>query len=117
MNRASKRLESQSCEAHSTPTTTRVPRAPRSPWTRLLPGRARQHVATGAADRAVAVQLDLRSSILAARAGDGAEADGYLDEARAIVEEFRPPAVPYYGVDASATNITVHWCAAPVEHY
>lgn len=83
---------------------------------RLL-DRARQHVATSAADRAVAVQLDLRSSILAARAGDGAEADGYLAEARAISEEFQPPAVPYYGVDASATNITVHWCAAPVEHY
>ncbi|MFJ7212731.1 multiprotein-bridging factor 1 family protein [Amycolatopsis sp. NPDC098790] len=83
---------------------------------RLL-DRARQHVATSAVDRAVAVQLDLRSSILAARAGDGAEADGYLDEARAIAKEFQPPAVPYYGVDASETNITVHWCAAPVEHY
>ncbi len=83
---------------------------------RLL-DRARQHVATGPADRAVAVQLNLRSSVLAARAGDGAEADGYIGEARAIAGEFQLPAVPYYGVDASATNITVHWCAAPVEHY
>ncbi|WP_460441053.1 helix-turn-helix domain-containing protein [Amycolatopsis stemonae] len=83
---------------------------------RLL-DRARQHVGSGPADRAVAVQLDLRSSILAARAGDGAEADGYLEEARAISAEFQPPAVPYYSVDASTTNITVHWCAAPVERY
>lgn len=83
---------------------------------RLL-DRARQHVGSDKADRSVAIQLDLRSAILAARAGDGAEADGYLDEARAFSTEFQPPAVPYYGVDASTTNITVHWCATPVEHY
>jgi transcriptional regulator with XRE-family HTH domain len=83
---------------------------------RLL-DRARQHLGTGTKDRAVAVQLDLRSAILAARAGDTAEADGYLSEARAFVKEFQPPAVPYYGIDASSTNIVVHWCAAPVENY
>lgn len=80
-------------------------------------GRARTHVGTGPADRAVAIQLDLRSAILAARAGDPAEADEYLAEARAFAKEFRPPAFPYYAVDASMTNIVVHWCARPVENY
>ncbi|MBB4685616.1 helix-turn-helix domain-containing protein [Amycolatopsis jiangsuensis] len=83
---------------------------------RLL-DRARQHVADGPDDRAVAIQLDLRSAVLAARAGDTTEADGYLSEARAFSEEFAPPAAPYYNVDASSTNIVVHWCAAPVENY
>ncbi|MFF0148910.1 transcriptional regulator with XRE-family HTH domain [Amycolatopsis sulphurea] len=79
--------------------------------------RARRHLGTGAKDRGVAIQLNLRSAILAARAGDPAEADGYLSEARAFADEFAPPAVPYYNLDASATNIVVHWCAAPVENY
>ncbi|PKW00238.1 transcriptional regulator with XRE-family HTH domain [Amycolatopsis echigonensis] len=83
---------------------------------RLL-DRARAHVGAGSTDRAVAIQLDLRAAILAARAGDPAEADDYLGEARAFADEFAPPAVPYYGVDASATNIVVHWCATPVENY
>ncbi|WP_370964836.1 helix-turn-helix domain-containing protein [Amycolatopsis sp. cg9] len=83
---------------------------------RLL-DRAREHLDATAAGRAVQIQLDLRASILAARAGDGAEADGYLEEARAIAREFEPPEVPYYGVDASSTNILAHWCAAPVERY
>ncbi|MYW95768.1 helix-turn-helix transcriptional regulator [Amycolatopsis rubida] len=83
---------------------------------RLL-DRTRDNIGTGAKDRAVTIQLDLRAAILAARAGDPAEADDYLGEARAVAEEFHPPAVPYYGVDASTTNIVVHWCAAPVENY
>ncbi len=65
----------------------------------------------------MAIQLDLRSAILAARAGDPVEADDYLGEVRAFADEFQPPAVPYYGVDASTTNIVVHWCAKPVENY
>ncbi|GAA3522260.1 hypothetical protein GCM10022222_00020 [Amycolatopsis ultiminotia] len=83
---------------------------------RLL-DRARQNVGTGTNDRAVTIQLDLRAAILAARAGDPDEADGYLSEAQGFAREFQPPAVPYYGVDASTTNIIVHWCAAPVENY
>ncbi|MFI5609524.1 helix-turn-helix domain-containing protein [Amycolatopsis sp. NPDC051903] len=83
---------------------------------RLL-DRARGHVAAGPADRAIAIQLDLRAAILAARAGDPNEADGYLSEARAFAEEFHPPETPHYNVDASVTNIVVHWCATPVENY
>ncbi|WP_239154104.1 hypothetical protein [Amycolatopsis sp. FDAARGOS 1241] len=83
---------------------------------RLL-DRARRHVAAGPADRAIAIQLDLRSAILAARAGDPNEADGYLSEPRAFADEFHPPETPYYNVDASVTNIVVHWFAAPVENY
>ncbi|MFE3171684.1 multiprotein-bridging factor 1 family protein [Amycolatopsis sp. NPDC059090] len=83
---------------------------------RLL-DRAREHVGTSTAGRAVAIQLDLRSAIIAARAGDTAEADDYVGEARSYAREFRPPSAPYYGVDASATNIVVHWCATPVENY
>ncbi|MGW4483789.1 helix-turn-helix domain-containing protein [Amycolatopsis sp. NPDC004368] len=83
---------------------------------RLL-DRARQNVAAGPDDRSVAIQLDLRSAVLAARAGDPNEADGYLSEARAFVDQFAPPETPYYNVDASATNIVVHWCAVPVENY
>lgn len=79
--------------------------------------RAREHLGSGAADRAVSIQLDLRAAILAARAGDPAEADEYLAEARAFADEFQPAPVPYYGVDASLTNIVVHWCARPVENY
>ncbi|MEV6897376.1 helix-turn-helix transcriptional regulator [Amycolatopsis sp. NPDC051372] len=83
---------------------------------RLL-DRARRYVEDGADDRAVAIQLDLRSAVLAARAGDPNEADEYLSEARAFAEEFAPPETPYYNVDASTTNIVVHWCAVPVENY
>lgn len=79
--------------------------------------RARQHVGTSSADRAVSVQLDLRAAILSARAGDQGEADGYLGRARAMSAEHALPAAPYFGIDASPTNIAVHWCATPVEGY
>lgn len=79
--------------------------------------RAREHLHSAPADRAVAVQLDLRSAVLAARAGDGAQADEYVAAARAVSEQFTPPERPYYNVDASTLNITVHWCALPVENY
>jgi len=78
--------------------------------------RARDHLDSSPAGTAVAAQLHLRSSVLAARAGDGAEADGYIDEARAMTGD-GTPAVPYYNIDASPLNVVIHWCAAPVERY
>lgn len=78
--------------------------------------RARDHLDDSPAGTAVAAQLNLRSSVLAARAGDGAEADGYIDEARAITGD-DTPAAPYYNIDASPLNVMIHWCAAPVERY
>lgn len=79
--------------------------------------RAHEHVTHTADGRAVGVQLDLRSAVLAARAGDTEAADGYVSRARADIARYRPPASPYYNVDASALNAVVHWCAAPVENY
>jgi len=79
--------------------------------------RARGHLTTTASGRAVHVQLDLRSAVMVARTGDTEAADGYLDQARAEVDQFGPPATPYYNIDASALNVAVHWCAAPVENY
>lgn len=78
--------------------------------------RAREHVQSTPVDRAIAVQLNLRSAVLAARAGDSAEADGYIEEARAMASADVPD-TPYYNIDASQLNVTVHWCAAPVEQY
>lgn len=79
--------------------------------------RARAHVTNTGAGKAIGVQLDLRSAVLTARAGDSDGADGYLDRARAEVDRFTPPSAPYYNIDASALNVAVHWCAAPVENY
>lgn len=79
--------------------------------------RARDHLTTTASGRAVGVQLDLRSAVMVARTGDTDTADGYLDQARAEVDQFGPPTSPYYNIDASALNVAVHWCAAPVENY
>ncbi|MEV6890353.1 helix-turn-helix transcriptional regulator [Kribbella sp. NPDC051137] len=79
--------------------------------------RAREHVDSTETGRALQVQLDLRSAVLAARAGDLPEADEYLQEARAL-QEAEPiplPMTPYRGLDSSATNTLVHWVAAPVE--
>lgn len=78
---------------------------------------AREHITSTAKGQAIRVQLDLRSAVMVARAGDTDAADGYLDRARAIIEQFGPPASPYYNIDASALNVDVHWCAAPVENY
>lgn len=78
--------------------------------------RARDHLDNSPAGTAIAAQLNLRSSVLAARAGDGAEADGYIDEARAITGD-DTPASPYYNIDASPLNVVIHWCAAPVERH
>lgn len=80
-----------------------------------LIGRAHEHLDDTEKGRAMRVQLNLGSSMLAARAGDLDEADGYLTEARALTEENELPSRPFHGIDASATNIVVHWCAVPVE--
>lgn len=79
--------------------------------------RAHEHVTRTPEAHAVKVQLDLRSAVLAARAGDMDAADGYVDRARAEIRQYQPPASPYYNIDASALNAAVHWCAAPVENY
>lgn len=78
--------------------------------------RARDHLDRSPAGNAVAAQLHLRSSVLAARAGDGADADAYIGEARSMTGG-DIPAVPYYNIDASPLNVVIHWCAAPVERY
>lgn len=83
---------------------------------RLL-DRAREHLGTEAPSHAVRIQLAVRSAVLAARAGDSAEADDYIDEASSVSTEFRPPEAPYYNIDASRLNVRVHWCAVPVERY
>jgi hypothetical protein len=74
-------------------------------------------VGSADADQAIAIQLHLRSAILAARAGDPGRGDEYIRMARELSERFDPPAVPYYNIDASRLNIDVHWCAVPVENY
>jgi transcriptional regulator with XRE-family HTH domain len=83
---------------------------------RLL-DRSHQQVDDTPAGQAVAIQLHLRSAVLAARAGDRARADDYTTAARDIVETSSPPARPYYNIDASRLNVDVHWCAVPVEDY
>nr|WP_279388402.1 helix-turn-helix domain-containing protein [Tamaricihabitans halophyticus] len=83
---------------------------------RLL-DRARGQLDATPAGRAMNVQLGLRSAVLAARAGDIREADGWASEARSIVDEFAPPERPYCNIDASSINTVVHWCALPVEQY
>jgi hypothetical protein len=79
--------------------------------------RAHEHVTDTADGRAIRMQLDLRSAVLAARAGDTDAADGHVGRARTDIGQYRPPASPYYNIDASALNAVVHWCAAPVENY
>lgn len=79
--------------------------------------RARDHIDDSPAGHAMAIQLNLRSAMLAGRAGDVREGDEWVGEARAIVGEHQPPQRPYYNIDASALNVTVHWCALPVEQY
>lgn len=79
--------------------------------------RARTHLDRSTAGRAVEAQFNLRAAVLAARAGDLAEADEYIDAARSIVKQFEPPQETYLTIDASPVNVLVHWCAAPVENY
>jgi hypothetical protein len=79
--------------------------------------RARGYLDSTSTGRAVEVQLDLRSAVLAARSGDVREGDEYITHARALVREFAPPPQAYLNIDASSLNITVHWCAIPVENY
>lgn len=79
--------------------------------------RAHEYVDSTPADQAIAVQLHLRAAVTAARAADHERADEYLREARNLAEQYQPPATPYYNIDASSTNIAVHWCAVPVEYY
>jgi hypothetical protein len=79
--------------------------------------RAQQNINGGSVDRAVAVQLHLRSAVLAARAGDRDRGDQHVREARAIADQFDPPSNPYYNIDAFRLNIDIHWCAVPVENY
>jgi transcriptional regulator with XRE-family HTH domain len=79
--------------------------------------RVRQHLDMTPAGRAMTIQLDLRAATLQARAGNSDAADDYLAEARALADRYAPPARPYFNIDASPTNIVVHWCAVPVENY
>jgi transcriptional regulator with XRE-family HTH domain len=79
--------------------------------------RAHNHVTNTPNGHAIKVQLDLRSAVMVARSGDTDAADGYLGRARAEIEQYQPPASPYYNIDASELNAVVHWCAAPVENY
>jgi transcriptional regulator with XRE-family HTH domain len=79
--------------------------------------RARQHVDSTPAGIAMTIQLDLRAAVLNARSGNADDADAYIAEALEISERYAPPARPYFNIDASPTNIVVHWCAAPVETY
>lgn len=79
--------------------------------------RAHEHVTDTTNGRAIGVQLDLRSAVMVARSGDTDAADGYLSRARAQIDQYQPPATPYYNIDASALNTAIHWCAAPVENY
>lgn len=68
------------------------------------------------AGRAVAIQLYLRSAVIAARNAGPDRADEYVAAARGIAAEYHPPATPYYNVNADPLNIAVHWCAVPVEN-
>ncbi len=79
--------------------------------------RARQFVDNTPAGRAMTIQLDLRAGVLNARAGNSPTADEYIADARELSNRYDPPARPYFNIDASRTNIDVHWCAAPVENY
>lgn len=79
--------------------------------------RAHQQTAAGDAGYAVAIQLHLRSAVIAARAGDRTRADDHVAEASAIRAAFNPPSSPYFNIDASQLNIDIHWCAVPVEDY
>jgi hypothetical protein len=58
----------------------------------------------------VAVQLHLRSGVLAARSGQPDRADEFVGAARIPVRGDQ-----YRGIDATPVNIDVHWCAVPVE--
>lgn len=79
--------------------------------------RARSHLDSSPAGRSVAVQLNLRSAVLVARSGDQQVADEFIAEARALQRQFGPFPAAYLNIDASLLNITVHWCAVPVENY
>ncbi|MPZ82136.1 MAG: helix-turn-helix domain-containing protein [Actinophytocola sp.] len=61
---------------------------------------------------AVATQVHLRNAVLSARAGRLDRADEYVVEARAMRRDGQ---ADYRGIDASALNVDVHWCALPVE--
>jgi transcriptional regulator with XRE-family HTH domain len=79
--------------------------------------RGRQYLDDTPAGQAVAIQLNLRSAVLAARAGDRDRADDFVTAAQAIADTSAPPASPYYNIDASRLNVDIHWCAIPVEDY
>ncbi|MFC0622951.1 helix-turn-helix domain-containing protein [Kribbella deserti] len=80
---------------------------------RLL-DRARTDLGDDPASKGVRAQIDLRSGVLSARGGDRSQADEYIQDARAMIEE-GAETVPFHGIDASATNVAAHYCAAPVE--
>lgn len=77
--------------------------------------RARSNLDESPQGRGVAVQLGLRGGVLSARAGDRDGADEQVREARALAEQYSPPAEPFLGLDATAINILTHWIALPVE--
>jgi hypothetical protein len=59
--------------------------------------------------------LRKRLAELEARMGEPGQADELIREARATRDQFQPPETPYYNIDSSSTNLTVHWCAVPLE--
>ena len=79
--------------------------------------RARDGIADvpGAAADAVRVQLALRASVAAARAGDLDTADELVADARGRVAASRLPEAPYPNVIASALNTDMHWMAVAME--
>lgn len=63
---------------------------------------------------AVKAQLHLRQAIAEARLGKPDRADEYITEARRLVATGVPER-PYYNVNATETNVDIHWVAVSVE--
>ena len=66
------------------------------------------------AAQAVRVVLHLRQSAVQARMGALDRSDEHLDEARRLVAS-DVPANPFYGVNANAANVDIHYVSAPVQ--
>lgn len=66
------------------------------------------------AAHAVKAQLHLRQAIAEARLGAPDRADEHISEARRLVAT-GVPARPYYNVNATETNVDIHWVAVSVE--
>ncbi|MGH3928945.1 MAG: helix-turn-helix domain-containing protein [Pseudonocardiaceae bacterium] len=66
------------------------------------------------AANAVRAVLHLRQSTAQARLGARDRADEHINEARQLVAD-GVPAHPYYGVNANAANVDIHYVRVPVE--